>query len=222
MRGRSQRSIEEGVEVRVLYLPLERSAEAMAELTARWRIRYLEQLITEGEPQMWWCYLELTQQGDEPEQQEPLKQTSPEPSPRLSTTPLPSPSLPSTSHTQAHTQTSSLKERVMARVERRRQREDPPLLDEEASQRQRRLLEWRRDVARQEKRARYMILTNLQAAQIAALNPSTLKQLKAIRGIGDYKLRAYGEAILRLMSHTYRYQPPPYDPLAEDTHEPRP
>jgi len=213
MRGRSQRSIEEGVEVRVLYLPLERSAEAMAELTARWRIRYLEQLITEGEPQMWWCYLELTQQGDEPEQQEPLKQTSPEPSPRLSTTPL-----PSTSQTQA----PALKERVMARVERRRQREDPPLLDEEASQRQRRLLEWRRDVARQEKRARYMILTNLQAAQIAALNPSTLKQLKAIRGIGDYKLRAYGEAILRLMSHTYRYQPPPYDPLAEDTHEPRP
>ena len=213
MRGRSQRSIEEGVEVRVLYLPLERSAEAMAELTARWRIRYLEQLIIEGEAPMWWCYLELTRPGDGVEQQEPLKQTSPEPSPRLSTTPL-----PSTSQTQA----PALKERVMARVERRRQREDPPLLDEEASQRQRRLLEWRRDVARQERRAHYMILTNLQAAQIAALNPSTLKQLKAIRGIGDYKLRAYGEAILRLMSHTYRYQPPPYDPLAEDTHEPRP
>ena len=71
-------------------------------------------------------------------------------------------------------------------------------------------------MARLASKSRFVVFTNEQLVQIATLNPTTLTQLRAVRGVGDKRLRLYGEMVLRLMVEPYTPAPPPYYPLSED------
>ncbi len=62
-----------------------------------------------------------------------------------------------------------------------------------------RLETWRRETARTEDRAAYLILTNDTMQQIATLKPQTMQELLDIKGIGEVKLERYGEALLKLI-----------------------
>lgn len=62
-----------------------------------------------------------------------------------------------------------------------------------------RLEAWRRETAKLEDRAAYLVLTNESLRQVAAEKPQTLDALKVIKGIGPVKLERYGEAILELV-----------------------
>jgi hypothetical protein len=62
-----------------------------------------------------------------------------------------------------------------------------------------RLETWRRETARAEDRAAYLILTNDTMQKIAATKPQTMQELLDIKGIGEVKLERYGEALLRLI-----------------------
>ena len=77
-------------------------------------------------------------------------------------------------------------------VETPKQEPDPELMEK--------LTAWRRETAAAEERAAYLILTNASLEQIAAEKPSTLKELRNIKGIGPVKLERYGEAMLDLIS----------------------
>jgi hypothetical protein len=58
---------------------------------------------------------------------------------------------------------------------------------------------WRRETARAEDKAAYLVLTNESLRLIAQNKPQTLTELKAIKGIGKVKLERYGDAILKLI-----------------------
>jgi HRDC domain len=58
---------------------------------------------------------------------------------------------------------------------------------------------WRRETARAEDRAAYLILTNDTMQKIAATKPQTMQELLDIKGIGEVKLERYGEALLKLI-----------------------
>lgn len=62
-----------------------------------------------------------------------------------------------------------------------------------------RLEVWRRETARAEDRAAYLILTNDTMQKIAATKPQTMQELLEIKGIGEVKLERYGEALLKLI-----------------------
>jgi HRDC domain len=62
-----------------------------------------------------------------------------------------------------------------------------------------RLEQWRRETARTEDRAAYLILTNETMQQIAAVKPQTMDDLLAIKGIGEIKLERYGEVLLTMI-----------------------
>jgi HRDC domain len=62
-----------------------------------------------------------------------------------------------------------------------------------------RLEVWRRETAKAEDRAAYLILTNDTMQKIAATKPQTMQELLDIKGIGEVKLERYGEALLRLI-----------------------
>ena len=62
-----------------------------------------------------------------------------------------------------------------------------------------RLETWRRETARTEDRAAYLILTNDTMQKIAATKPQTTQELLDIKGIGDVKLERYGEALLKII-----------------------
>lgn len=62
---------------------------------------------------------------------------------------------------------------------------------------------WRRELAREEEIPAFTILTDQTLRDIAAAQPRTLKQLRAIRGIGDRKLELFGGTILRLLKENY-------------------
>lgn len=62
-----------------------------------------------------------------------------------------------------------------------------------------RLESWRRETAKREDRAAYLVLTNESLRQIAAEKPLTLDDLKVVKGIGPVKLERYGEAILEVV-----------------------
>jgi HRDC domain len=62
-----------------------------------------------------------------------------------------------------------------------------------------RLENWRRETARAEDRAAYLILTNDTMQKIAATKPQTVEELLEIKGIGEVKLERYGEAILNVV-----------------------
>jgi HRDC domain/TgpA N-terminal domain len=58
---------------------------------------------------------------------------------------------------------------------------------------------WRRETAKAEDRAAYLILTNDTMQQIATLKPQTTQELLDIKGIGEVKLERYGETLLKLI-----------------------
>jgi hypothetical protein len=62
-----------------------------------------------------------------------------------------------------------------------------------------RLESWRRETARAEDRAAYLILTNDTMQKIAAGKPQTMQELLDIKGIGEVKLERYGEALLKII-----------------------
>ncbi len=58
---------------------------------------------------------------------------------------------------------------------------------------------WRRETARAEDKAAYLVLTNESLQLIAQQKPQTLADLNKIKGIGKVKLERYGEALLALI-----------------------
>ena len=61
---------------------------------------------------------------------------------------------------------------------------------------------WRSEVARQRGMPAYVVLHDSTIEGIAAARPATLEQLRRIAGIGDAKLKHYGEALLALVRST--------------------
>jgi len=59
---------------------------------------------------------------------------------------------------------------------------------------------WRADVAREHNLPAYVIFHDATLAEIAQRSPQTLDDLQGISGIGEKKLQAYGEAVLRVIS----------------------
>ncbi len=59
---------------------------------------------------------------------------------------------------------------------------------------------WRRETAKAEDKAAYLVLTNESLNLIVEQKPQTLKDLNAIKGIGKVKLERYGQAILELVA----------------------
>ncbi|MES3002336.1 MAG: DNA helicase RecQ [Pseudomonadota bacterium] len=58
---------------------------------------------------------------------------------------------------------------------------------------------WRAEVARSHNLPAYVIFHDATLAAIAALTPQTLNELRGISGIGEKKLEAYGEEVLRVV-----------------------
>ena len=59
---------------------------------------------------------------------------------------------------------------------------------------------WRADVARAHNLPAYVIFHDATLAAIAALAPSTLRELQGVSGLGATKLEKYGEDVLRVVS----------------------
>jgi ATP-dependent DNA helicase RecQ len=59
---------------------------------------------------------------------------------------------------------------------------------------------WRAEVARAHNLPAYVIFHDATLAAIAALAPSTLRELQGVSGIGASKLERYGEDVLRVVS----------------------
>ena len=59
---------------------------------------------------------------------------------------------------------------------------------------------WRAEVAREHNLPAYVIFHDATLAEIAQRSPQTLDDLQGISGIGEKKLQAYGEAVLRIIS----------------------
>jgi len=59
---------------------------------------------------------------------------------------------------------------------------------------------WRAEVAREHNLPAYVIFHDATLAEIAQRSPQTLDDLQGISGIGEKKLQAYGEAVLRVIS----------------------
>ena len=62
-----------------------------------------------------------------------------------------------------------------------------------------RLRAWRREVADEKGWPAYRILTNATAEQLAREKPTTLEELLSVNGIGEAKIRDYGETLLELL-----------------------
>ncbi len=59
---------------------------------------------------------------------------------------------------------------------------------------------WRRETAKAEDKAAYLVLSNESLSLIVEQKPQTLKDLNSIKGIGKVKLERYGQAILELVA----------------------
>ena len=62
------------------------------------------------------------------------------------------------------------------------------------------LKQWRADVARAHNLPAYVIFHDATLAAIAALAPSTLRELQGVSGLGASKLEKYGQDVLRVVS----------------------
>jgi ATP-dependent DNA helicase RecQ len=60
---------------------------------------------------------------------------------------------------------------------------------------------WRAEVARAHNLPAYVIFHDATLAAIAALAPASLGDLRGISGLGEKKLQAYGEEVLRIVAH---------------------
>jgi ATP-dependent DNA helicase RecQ len=77
----------------------------------------------------------------------------------------------------------------------------PPLpLDDAASARFAALKAWRGEVAREHNLPAYIVFHDATLAEMAREQPATLPALAAIGGVGEKKLAAYGEQILRVLA----------------------
>ncbi len=77
--------------------------------------------------------------------------------------------------------------------------EAAPAADPELETRRLALEAWRTAQAEEEGRAAYLILTNETIAQLAADRPTTLEEVRRIKGIGPVKLDRYGASILEVL-----------------------
>jgi ATP-dependent DNA helicase RecQ len=73
-------------------------------------------------------------------------------------------------------------------------------LDSAASQRFSALKSWRTEVAKERNLPPYVVFHDATLSEMARLKPSTLAELGAISGVGEKKLHAYGNDILRILA----------------------
>ncbi len=66
------------------------------------------------------------------------------------------------------------------------------------------LREWRKFAAAQENIPMYVILTNEQMAKIVEKRITTKAVLREIEGIGDARVKKYGEAVIGIMSEIFK------------------
>jgi len=62
------------------------------------------------------------------------------------------------------------------------------------------LRQWRNQRAQADGKPAYVLLTNRQLATIASARPTTLAQLSAVDGVGEARLKAFGEALLTVIA----------------------
>jgi len=62
------------------------------------------------------------------------------------------------------------------------------------------LREWRNKKAIQDGRPPYVLFTNRQMAEIARLSPRDLASLRKVEGIGDSRIKNFGEEVVLLIS----------------------
>ncbi len=65
------------------------------------------------------------------------------------------------------------------------------------------LKEWRRTEAKEKGIPSYVVAKNEHLFEIIKNKPKTLKELKNINGIGDKKVKDYGEKILEILKNFY-------------------
>lgn len=63
-----------------------------------------------------------------------------------------------------------------------------------------RLRDWRNQRARQEGKPAYVLLTNHQLVDVVRAGPRTVAELRAVPGIGDAKVAAFGAELLTLLA----------------------
>jgi ATP-dependent DNA helicase RecQ len=73
-------------------------------------------------------------------------------------------------------------------------------LDAEAQALFERLRRWRSEESRRQKVSAFVVFNNATLAEIARRRPATPEQLLAVPGVGDGKLRVYGNAVLGLVA----------------------
>ncbi len=61
------------------------------------------------------------------------------------------------------------------------------------------LRDWRKEMAGKESNPVYTICTNDQLAEIATKKITTLKGLEEVNGIGEARIKKYGEAMLNIV-----------------------
>ncbi|HEY1470036.1 MAG TPA: RecQ family ATP-dependent DNA helicase, partial [Candidatus Acidoferrum sp.] len=61
------------------------------------------------------------------------------------------------------------------------------------------LKEWRRNVAREQNRAAFIVMHDTTLEQICAVRPKTLAELRRVSGIGEAKCEEYGQEILDVL-----------------------
>ncbi|WP_294374166.1 DNA helicase RecQ [uncultured Clostridium sp.] len=74
---------------------------------------------------------------------------------------------------------------------------DEPILDEQLFQR---LKQWRKMKAYKENIKPYIIFSDATLTSISNMKPKNLEELMEIRGVGEKKIKAYGNEILKLIS----------------------
>ena len=77
---------------------------------------------------------------------------------------------------------------------------DTSALTEEERTRYEALRTWRSDLARRQALPVYILASNAELATIAKLNPTTVEELHRVKGMGEKKIRKYGEEIIGLLN----------------------
>ena len=86
---------------------------------------------------------------------------------------------------------------VSPRSNKRKRAVRPSAVAARDAPRYERLRQWRRATAAAEGRPVWMVASNAALASLASARPGTLDALRRLDGIGDAKVRKYGEALLR-------------------------
>ena len=103
-----------------------------------------------------------------------------------------------------------------------RSREDPAdKLAEHLQPLYRSLRQWRNDRAKQIGTPSYVIMRNVQLAEICRTLPRTLEALKQIEGIGEGTVSKYGREILGQIPPDMQPEPPP-EPMVQSSPEQEP